>query len=52
MAEVSLGVLMDIVDEEWTRDTLPIDDLPLPPVLVARTEDTKDSSMSLHITLY
>ena len=25
MAEVSLGVLMDIVDEEWTRDTLPID---------------------------
>ena len=25
MAEVSLGVLMDIMDEEWMRDTLPID---------------------------
>ncbi|KAJ9687133.1 hypothetical protein PVL29_015835 [Vitis rotundifolia] len=52
MAELSLGVLIDIVDEEWMRDTLPVDDLPLPPVLVARTEDTEDSSMSLHIRLY
>ncbi|RVW92576.1 hypothetical protein CK203_039447 [Vitis vinifera] len=52
MAEVSLGVLMDIMDEEWMRDTLPVDDLPLPPVLVAQTKDTEDSSMSLHITLY
>ncbi|RVW63124.1 hypothetical protein CK203_057489 [Vitis vinifera] len=25
MAEVSLGVLMDIMDEEWMRDTLPVD---------------------------
>lgn len=25
MAEVSLGVLIDIVDEEWMRDTLPDD---------------------------
>ena len=25
MAEVSLGVLIDIVDEEWMRDTLPVD---------------------------
>ena len=24
MAEVSLGVLMDIMDEEWMRDTLPV----------------------------
>ncbi|XP_034680732.1 anaphase-promoting complex subunit 13-like [Vitis riparia] len=44
MAELSLGVLIDIVDEEWMRDTLPVDDLPLPPVLVARTEDTEDSN--------
>ncbi|KAG2708890.1 hypothetical protein I3760_05G213400 [Carya illinoinensis] len=43
MAEISLGVLIDIVDEEWMRDTLPDDDLPLPP-LVVRTEDTEDSN--------
>ncbi|XP_042978374.1 anaphase-promoting complex subunit 13 isoform X2 [Carya illinoinensis] len=45
MAEISLGVLIDIVDEEWMRDTLPDDDLPLPP-LVIRTEDTEDSRVS------
>ncbi|PKI53415.1 hypothetical protein CRG98_026204 [Punica granatum] len=27
MAELSLGILIDIVDEEWMRDTLPDDDL-------------------------
>ncbi|MBA0602653.1 hypothetical protein Goshw_017051, partial [Gossypium schwendimanii] len=43
MAELSLGILIDIVDEEWMRDTLPDDDLPLPPVMVARTDDTEDS---------
>ncbi|GLT88168.1 hypothetical protein SLE2022_062030 [Rubroshorea leprosula] len=42
MAELSLGILIDIVDDEWMRDTLPDDDLPLPPVLVARTDDTED----------
>nr|KJB80861.1 hypothetical protein B456_013G118500 [Gossypium raimondii] len=26
MAELSLGILIDIVDEEWMRDTLPDDD--------------------------
>lgn len=25
MAELSLGVLIDVVDEEWMRDTLPDD---------------------------
>ncbi|XP_059652175.1 anaphase-promoting complex subunit 13 [Cornus florida] len=44
MAEVSLGILIDIVDEEWMRDTLPDDDLPLPPVLVSRNDDTEDSN--------
>ncbi|KAM7478587.1 hypothetical protein LguiA_026800 [Lonicera macranthoides] len=44
MAELSLGVLIDIVDEEWMRDTLPDDDLQLPPVLNARTDDTEDSN--------
>ncbi|XP_021282925.1 anaphase-promoting complex subunit 13 isoform X1 [Herrania umbratica] len=44
MAELSLGILIDIVDEEWMRDTLPDDDLPLPPVMVARTDDAEDSN--------
>ncbi|XP_019237346.1 PREDICTED: anaphase-promoting complex subunit 13-like [Nicotiana attenuata] len=46
MAEqiLSLGVLIDIVDEEWMRDTLPEDDLPLPPVLLPKTDDNEDSN--------
>ncbi|KAK2966181.1 hypothetical protein RJ640_008747 [Escallonia rubra] len=44
MAETSMGILIDVVDEEWMRDTLPVDDLPLPPVLVSRTDDNEDSS--------
>ncbi|XP_062091744.1 anaphase-promoting complex subunit 13 [Humulus lupulus] len=44
MAELSLGILIDIVDEGWMRDTLPDDDLPLPPVMVVRTDDTEDSN--------
>ncbi|ESQ27870.1 hypothetical protein EUTSA_v10019421mg [Eutrema salsugineum] len=46
MAEVSLGMLIDIVDEEWMRDTLPDDDLPLPPVLAVRTDDTEETRNS------
>ncbi|XP_057979869.1 anaphase-promoting complex subunit 13 [Malania oleifera] len=44
MAELSMGMLIDIVDEEWMRDTLPHDDLPLPPVAVVRADDTEDSN--------
>ncbi|KAK7284485.1 hypothetical protein RJT34_19231 [Clitoria ternatea] len=44
ISELSLGILIDIVDEEWMRDTLPDDDLPLPPTLVVRTDDTEDSN--------
>ncbi|XP_074382099.1 anaphase-promoting complex subunit 13 [Apium graveolens] len=44
MAEVSLGVLIDIVDEEWMRDTLPDDDLQLPPDLAPKNEDNEDSN--------
>ncbi|KAG5589054.1 hypothetical protein H5410_039568 [Solanum commersonii] len=46
MAEqiLNLGVLIDVVDEEWMRDTLPADDLPLPPVLLPKTDDNEDSS--------
>ena len=32
MAEVSLGMLIDIVDEEWMRDTLPDDGEPTFPL--------------------
>ncbi|XP_050221152.1 anaphase-promoting complex subunit 13 [Mercurialis annua] len=44
MAEISMGVLIDIVDEDWMRDSLPDDDLPLPPVLAVRTDDAEDSN--------
>ncbi|KAL2928875.1 Anaphase-promoting complex subunit 13 [Bienertia sinuspersici] len=43
MAELlSLGALIDIVDEDWMRDTLPHDEIVLPPIAVARTEDADD----------
>nr|GMC82865.1 anaphase-promoting complex subunit 13 [Ipomoea batatas]GMC84891.1 anaphase-promoting complex subunit 13 [Ipomoea batatas]GMC86981.1 anaphase-promoting complex subunit 13 [Ipomoea batatas] len=46
MAELkNMGVLIDIVDEEWMRDTLPNDDLTLPShVLLPRTDDTEDAN--------
>ncbi|KAM0046693.1 hypothetical protein Hdeb2414_s0009g00319561 [Helianthus debilis subsp. tardiflorus] len=43
--ELSLGILIDVVDEEWMRDTLPDDDLELPPALLPRNDDAEDSSM-------
>ncbi|KAG9153363.1 hypothetical protein Leryth_017276, partial [Lithospermum erythrorhizon] len=44
MAEhLSLGVLIDIVDEEWMKDTLPVDDLPLPPIMASKIDDSEDS---------
>nr|GMC49570.1 anaphase-promoting complex subunit 13 [Ipomoea batatas]GME18257.1 anaphase-promoting complex subunit 13 [Ipomoea batatas] len=48
MAEqmLSMGILIDIVDEEWMRDTLPNDDLTLPHVLLPRTDDTEDAISS------
>ncbi|EYU19351.1 hypothetical protein ABFS82_02G083100 [Erythranthe guttata] len=44
MADLSLGILIDILDDEWMRDTLPDDDLPLPPVLTSRTDETEESN--------
>ncbi|XP_058215343.1 anaphase-promoting complex subunit 13 [Rhododendron vialii] len=44
MAELNPGILIDIVDEEWMRDTLPDDDLQLPPVMASRTDDAEDSN--------
>nr|XP_008381563.2 anaphase-promoting complex subunit 13-like isoform X1 [Malus domestica] len=48
MVELNPGILIDIVDEEWMRNTLPDDELPLPPVLVVQTDDTADSSTSFY----
>ncbi|GMP57786.1 hypothetical protein CsSME_00034427 [Camellia sinensis var. sinensis] len=45
MAELSLGVLIDIIDEEWMQDTLSDDDLALPPVMISRTDDTEESML-------
>ncbi|XP_024968686.1 anaphase-promoting complex subunit 13 [Cynara cardunculus var. scolymus] len=42
--ELTLGILIDVVDEEWMRDTLPDDDLALPPALVPRNDDAEDSN--------
>ncbi|GMP88111.1 hypothetical protein CsSME_00040211 [Camellia sinensis var. sinensis] len=44
MAELSLGVLIDIIDEEWMQDTLSDDDLALSLVMISRTNDTEESS--------
>ncbi|GMQ09978.1 hypothetical protein CsSME_00053167 [Camellia sinensis var. sinensis] len=44
MAKLSLGVLIDIIDEEWMQDTLSDDDLALPPVMISQTDDTEESS--------
>ncbi|XP_021854593.1 anaphase-promoting complex subunit 13-like [Spinacia oleracea] len=45
MAEIlSLGILIDIVDEDWMRDTLPDDEIVLPPIAVVRTEDADEPS--------
>ncbi|KAJ0035301.1 anaphase-promoting complex subunit 13 isoform X2 [Pistacia vera] len=43
MSELSQGILIDILDEEWMRDTLPDDELQLPPV-VDRPDDAEDSN--------
>ncbi|KAH7678504.1 Apc13 protein [Dioscorea alata] len=46
MAELlSLGILIDILDDEWMRDTLPHDgiDVPLPTAMATRPEDTEEA---------
>ncbi|KAH7678505.1 Apc13 protein [Dioscorea alata] len=47
MAELlSLGILIDILDDEWMRDTLPHDgiDVPLPTAMATRPEDTEEAN--------
>ncbi|XP_015694861.1 anaphase-promoting complex subunit 13 [Oryza brachyantha] len=39
---LSLGVLIDIVDEQWMRDTLPADDVPVPPAMAVKTEEAEE----------
>lgn len=41
---LSLGILIDIVDEEWMRDTLPKEEIPLPSTMVARTDETEETN--------
>ncbi|KAI5658262.1 hypothetical protein M9H77_27055 [Catharanthus roseus] len=41
---LSMGILIDIVDEEWMTDTLPNDDPPLPPVLIPRADESEDTN--------
>ncbi|KAF6999913.1 hypothetical protein CFC21_015887 [Triticum aestivum] len=48
---LSLGILIDIVDEQWMRDTLPADDIPVPPAMAVKTEDTEDPAPA-RIILY
>ncbi|CAN6219639.1 unnamed protein product, partial [Urochloa humidicola] len=39
---LSLGVLIDVVDEQWMRDTLPADEIPVPPAMAVKTEENED----------
>ncbi|XP_047324611.1 anaphase-promoting complex subunit 13-like [Impatiens glandulifera] len=50
MAEqINMGILSDIVDQEWMSDTLPDDDLPLPPVLLPQNDDTEDANQDVKL---
>ncbi|KAL4202305.1 hypothetical protein AMTRI_Chr02g263040 [Amborella trichopoda] len=45
MAELlNMGLLLDILDEEWMMDTLPDDDIPLPTVATFREGDGDDAA--------
>ncbi|XP_042463111.1 uncharacterized protein LOC122046463 isoform X1 [Zingiber officinale] len=44
---LSMGILIDIVDDEWMRDTLPDDDIPLPSVMADKADDAEDSRNGL-----
>ncbi|CAA7388214.1 unnamed protein product [Spirodela intermedia] len=42
---LSMGILLDVLDEEWMRDTLPDDEIPLPSEVALRVEDAEDSNL-------
>jgi len=41
-SDVSEPELLDIVDDEWARDRMPNDDIPLPEGIDPPTEDTTE----------
>ncbi|KAJ7514175.1 hypothetical protein O6H91_23G031600 [Diphasiastrum complanatum] len=43
-AEIGLGMLLDIVDDQWLRETLPDDDIPFPPGVAPPTEDMDETN--------
>ncbi|RLM87384.1 hypothetical protein C2845_PM04G28960 [Panicum miliaceum] len=47
---LSLGVLIDVVDEQWMRDTLPAEDIPVPPAMAVKTEDAEDPAPASTLT--
>ncbi|KAH7373240.1 hypothetical protein KP509_17G045900 [Ceratopteris richardii] len=42
MEKLSMDIVLDIVDEEWMRDTLPNDDIPFPPGVAPVIDDTEE----------
>ncbi|KAJ0020508.1 hypothetical protein Pint_31722 [Pistacia integerrima] len=46
MAEISQGILTDILDEEWMRDSFLDDEIQLP-LVVDRPDDAEDSKLQL-----
>ncbi|RLN33857.1 hypothetical protein C2845_PM03G13820 [Panicum miliaceum] len=44
---LSLGVLIDVVDEQWMRDTLPAEDIPVPPAMAVKTEDAEEPAPAM-----
>ncbi|KAJ1697733.1 hypothetical protein LUZ63_006245 [Rhynchospora breviuscula] len=53
LQQLSMGVLIDLVDEDWMRDTLPLDDLPLPSAMAPKSEENEEtSSMPLFLPLF
>ncbi|ACO66569.1 predicted protein [Micromonas commoda] len=41
------GPLLDIVDDEWRADTLPFDEIPLPPGVAPPTDDVDDNQENI-----
>ncbi|MQM23619.1 hypothetical protein Taro_056686 [Colocasia esculenta] len=41
---LSMGILLDILDDEWMHDTLPDEDVPVPSEMAPRVEETEDPS--------
>ncbi|KAJ3698167.1 hypothetical protein LUZ61_001872 [Rhynchospora tenuis] len=44
LQQLSMGILIDLVDDDWMRDTLPLDDLPLPSAMAPKSEENEETS--------